>query len=114
VKLSYFTDPIQLDLDVATSLGIVITELISNAYTHAFPDGPGEIVVTMRAIPEGAWLSIVDNGTGFVETETKRRGVGLVRRLLGQVGATLSLQSDQGTTWTVNFPVPEIMPVPAA
>jgi two-component sensor histidine kinase len=114
VKLTYFTDSIQLDLDVATSLGIVITELVSNAYMHAFPDGPGEIVVTMRVIPKGAWLSIADNGTGFVEAETRRRGVGLVRRLLGQVGATLSLQSDQGTTWTVDFPVPEILPVPAA
>jgi two-component sensor histidine kinase len=114
VKLTYFTDPIQLDLDVATALGIVITELVSNAYMHAFPDGPGEIVVMMRVIPKGAWLSVADNGTGFVEAETKRRGVGLVRRLLGQVGATLSLQSDQGTTWTVNFPVPEILPVPAA
>jgi two-component sensor histidine kinase len=114
VKLSCSVDSVQLDLEVATSLGIVITELVSNAYLHAFPDGSGEIQVTMRAIPNGAWLSVVDNGSGFVEVETKRRGVGLVRRLLEQIGATLSLQSDQGTTWTVGFPVPEISPVSAA
>jgi two-component sensor histidine kinase len=110
VKLTCSVDPVKLDLDVATSLGIVITELVSNAYMHAFPDGPGEIVLTMQAIPNGAWLSIADNGSGFVEVETKRRGVGLVRRLLGQIGSTLDLQSDHGTTWTITFPVPEIVP----
>ena len=88
------------------SPGIVITELVSNAYMHAFPEGSGEIDVTVRVIPGGARLSIVDNGVGFVEVETKRRGVGLVRRLLEQVDATLSLQSDRGTAWTINFPVP--------
>jgi len=111
VKLTCSVEPVSLDLETATSLGIVITELVSNAYMHAFPEGSGEIDVMMRVIPGGAWLSVVDNGVGFSGIETKRRGVGLVRRLIEQVDATLSLQSDRGTAWTINFRVPEISPV---
>jgi two-component sensor histidine kinase len=102
---------VRLDLDVATSLGIIITELVSNAYMHAFA-GPGELRVTLSvAPPGGAVLSVIDNGVGFTEvTGTKRRGVGLVRRLVEQVGATLSLRSDQGTAWTIGFTLPEPSP----
>lgn len=112
VKLTCSADPVNLDLEVATSLGIVITELVSNAYLHAFPQGSGEIHVTMRAIPGGVRLSVVDNGVGFVEVESKRRGVRLVRRLLEPVRATLSLKSDRGTAWTIHLPVPETSPIP--
>ena len=108
VRLTCSADPISLDLEVATALGIVITELVSNAYMQAFPDKSGDIHVTLRATPEGALLSVSDNGIGFVEVETKRRGVGLVRRLVNQVGGTLTLSSDQGSTWSVAFPVPEL------
>jgi two-component sensor histidine kinase len=105
VRLTCAVESVRLDLDVATSLGMVITELVSNAYLHAFPEGSGLIQVTLRAVSEGAVLTIGDNGVGFVGTETKRRGVGLVRRLVEQVGATLSLRSDPGTEWTIKFPV---------
>jgi two-component sensor histidine kinase len=105
VSLTCSADAVLLDLEVATSLGIVITELVSNAYMHAFPEGAGEIHVTMQKTPNGASLSVNDNGVGYVEVETKRRGIGLVRRLVAQVGGTLNLTSDQGTTWTIDFPV---------
>jgi two-component sensor histidine kinase len=88
--------------------------LVSNAYLHAFPNGPGAITVTMRAHPGSAVLSISDNGIGFVEKETKRQGVGLARRLVEQAGATLSLFTDHGTTWTIDLAVPDVTPLLAA
>lgn len=107
VKLRCSADSVELDLERATSLGIVVTELVNNAYLHAFPEGPGEIRVVVRAAPGGVSLSISDTGVGFVEeVETKRHGVGLVRRLVTQVGGILSLRADAGTTWTIDLPVP--------
>jgi two-component sensor histidine kinase len=100
-----------LELDAATALGIVITELVSNAYLHAFPARSGEINVTVRVSPGAAVLTVSDNGIGFVEIETKRRGVGLVRRLVDQAGATMSLHSDKGSTWTIELAVPEVAPL---
>ncbi len=125
VKLRCSAHSVELDLEMATSLGVAVTELVSNAYLHAFPErtdaeGPGpertgEIRVVLRATPEGASLSVGDNGVGLVEeVESKRHGVGLVRRLVTQVGGTLNLRLGGGTTWTIDFPVPSGAPLLAA
>ncbi len=113
IKLVCNAVSIQLELDVATALGIIITELVNNAYLHAFPESNGEISVALKVISGQPVLSIADNGVGFVEEETKRRGMGLVRRLVEQVGGTLSLASDHGSIWTIKLAVDEISP-PAA
>jgi two-component sensor histidine kinase len=102
VKLTCSVGQVILDLEPATSLGIAITELVSNAYLHAFPEKSGEIDVTMHVALGSGWLAITDNGVGYVDVETKR---GLVRRFVEQVGGTMSLRSDRGTPWTINFPV---------
>jgi two-component sensor histidine kinase len=114
VTLTCSAAPITLDLEMATSLGIIVTELVSNAYTHAFPERLGTIHVDLSTTPGGASLSVSDSGTGFVESETKRRGVGLVRRLVEQVGGTFSLRSDHGTTWTIDFVPSSAAPLAAA
>lgn len=93
----------RFELDEATALGIIITELVNNAYLHAFPGGSGEISVALRVTPDGTSLSIADDGVGFVEVETTRRGMGLVKRLVRQVGGSLTLQSNPGTTWTITL-----------
>ena len=37
------TKPLALELDLVTALGIIVTETTSNAYLHAFPNGPGTV-----------------------------------------------------------------------
>jgi two-component sensor histidine kinase len=113
IKLKCSVESVRVDLDEATALGIVITELVNNAYLHAFPDGAGEISVALRVTPDGTLLSIADNGVGFVEVETKRRGMGLIRRLVQQVGGSLSLQSNRGSTWTITLAGNEVGPLAA-
>lgn len=114
ITLACAIESLHIGLDDATAMGIIVTELVNNAYIHAFPGGSGEISVTLK-IPAGeATLIIADNGVGFVEVETRRRGMGLVRRLVQQVGGTLSRQSDCGTRWTIRFPVAEALPRTAA
>ena len=98
--------PLPLDLDSVTSLGIVVSEIISNAYLHAFPGRPGKIRVTLKRSPMGATLTISDDGIGFVEPpSSKRHGLGLVRRLMEQIGGTVSVLSKQRTEWTLSFPI---------
>ena len=51
-------------------------------------------------------LTIADDGVGYVEARSsKRHGVGLVRRLMEQIGGAVSVSSNQGTLWTLAFPV---------
>jgi two-component sensor histidine kinase len=105
IKLAYVVEPVRISLDAATSLGIIITELVNNAYLHAFPRGIGEISVALGVEASRMLLSISDNGIGFVETQTQRRGMVIVRRLVGQIGGTLSLRSDHGSGWTIDLPI---------
>jgi two-component sensor histidine kinase len=100
---------VRLDLDAATALGIVVAELVTNSYDHAFAGGKGAISVAVRA-PAGeghmAVLTIADDGSGFTaEANSKRHGLGLVRRLIEQVRGTVKLEARAGTLWTINFPV---------
>jgi len=111
VTLTCDSDVVILDLDVVTALGIVVAELVSNSYDHAFPDGKGIIDVSVRRDPGNgamASLTIKDNGQGFEETSgNKRHGLGLVRRLAEQVRGTANVASGAGTTWTIDFPMHE-------
>ena len=101
-------EPLFLDLDTVTALGIVITEIISNAYAHAFIKRRGEIHVMLTRDNGNATVVIKDDGVGFVEpTTSKRHGLGLVRRLIEQIEGTVQVASDQGTTWTFIFPISE-------
>jgi two-component sensor histidine kinase len=99
-------EPLLLDLDSVTALGIVIAEIVSNAYIHAFPGRVGTIRMALTRSATGALLTIGDDGVGFVEPPTsKRHGLGLVRRLMEQIGGAVRMVSDRGTEWTLAFPM---------
>jgi two-component sensor histidine kinase len=113
VTLTCDSDAIALDLDVVTALGIVVAEVVTNSYDHAFPDGrQGSIVVTVhRADGDGdiATITISDDGTGFkAKAENKRHGLGLVRRLVEQVRGSAVVDSKHGTVWTIKIPVERV------
>lgn len=109
VTLTCDSDSLILDLDVVTALGIVVAELVTNSYDHAFPGGTGSSIVSVRRAAcddDMATMTISDNGTGFKsKAESKRHGLGLVRRLIEQVRGTAIVDSRHGTVWTIRFPV---------
>ena len=112
VTLTCNSDAIILDLDVVTALGIVVAEVVTNSYDHAFADGKrGSIIVSVRC-PDGdtATMTISDDGAGFLaKAESKRHGLGLVRRLVEQVRGSASVDSDHGTVWTIKIPVERVV-----
>jgi two-component sensor histidine kinase len=108
VRLSCEDHSVILDLDTATALGIVVAELISNSYDHAFPNGDGKITVILRYIAgtDAAILEIDDDGVGFAGSlESPRHGLKLIRSLIAQVHGTMSVNSDNGTHWKIRLPV---------
>jgi len=115
VTLECHADSMMLPLNPVTVLGMIVAELVTNSYRHAFPTTDGAIVITLaRNGSSEAVLSIQDNGVGFLaKGETSRRGIGLVRKLIEQMGGTMDVQSVAGTLWTLTFPVETVQPAPA-
>jgi hypothetical protein len=58
---------------------------------------------------DSATIVFADNGIGFVDSgNNKRNGLALVKRLIEQIGGSATVRSDNGTEWTLKFPVPAI------
>jgi two-component sensor histidine kinase len=116
VDLVCRAESLLLPLNDITVLGMIVAELVTNSYRHAFPNMGGTIMLKLaRAVNGRAILSIRDNGVGFVTTgTTTRRGIGLVRRLIQQMGGTVEVHSNHGTHWTVAFPVEANLAVPVS
>jgi two-component sensor histidine kinase len=94
-------------------MGIVVAELVTNSYDHAFNGGRGAIRVSVHHDLEnacGAIMTVGDNGQGFETVPgSKRQGIGLVQRLVQQVSGTAVLTSDHGgTLWTIRFPLDDL------
>lgn len=108
IVLSCEAEEVILDLDVVTSLGIVVAELVTNSFDHAFPEGRGKISVTLEQVSgsDRAVMTILDDGVGFVpQAGSKRHGLGLIKRLVEQVDGTVDLVGTDGVFWTIGFPV---------
>jgi two-component sensor histidine kinase len=116
IKLTCDADSILLDLDTVTALGIILAELITNSYEHAFSTNEGSIAVSIRApasAPGTATMTVSDDGSGFLpKYESKRHGLGLVQRLAEQVRGTAKVTSDSGAVWEIRFPVTAMPPIP--
>jgi two-component sensor histidine kinase len=98
-----------LGMDSAIPCGLIINELVSNSLKHAFPAGKkGEINIAMsRDSGDGITLVVADNGIGFPQgldfLNAESLGLQLVATLVGQLDATISLNRNSGTEFTIKF-----------
>ena len=98
-------DAILVDADTAVPLGIVLTELITNAVKYAFPaPRSGTILVQARRSQPG-WMELVvrDDGIGMSSLREGSLGYGLVRSLVQQIRGEIDVRSDAGLTVTISF-----------
>jgi two-component sensor histidine kinase len=113
VVLEWSLAPLQLTPDQALPLGMIVNEVISNAFKHGFPNGKtGKVEIALTRPLEGneAVLTIADNGVGMGETPAG--GVGLGTRLINGLGGQLQgktsvERSAEGVRFELRFPVTE-------
>jgi two-component sensor histidine kinase len=103
-KLEVKADPLQLPIESALSLALVLHELVTNAVKHAYPPGkPGKIMVRFRVLADGSSeLSVTDFGVGmpldFDLDKTKTLGLVLVQRMAQSLHSRMQIRSRQGET----------------
>jgi PAS domain S-box-containing protein len=99
---------LELDTERAIPLGLVVSELLTNAAKHAYPSdgisGGGEVRTAVGLAEGGFEIVVSDSGVGMGASASSRARLGstIVRALVGQIGATMEVMSapGQGTrTW---------------
>lgn len=108
--------PTTVTPDQAIPLALLVTEGLSNALKHAFPQGrPGRVDLRLRHEGEDAVLEIADNGVGYEDGDgggwvSGEGGLGLtlIRMLARQIGGTVELTTGpDGTCLRLPFRRPE-------
>ena len=100
--------PLDLDVDTAIPLGLIVNELLTNAIKYAFPGADaGAVVVQMsRAAGNRYHLVVADNGVGKDVTAGPRGtgfGTRLVELLTRQLGGELTERGDEGVRTELIF-----------
>ncbi len=116
VQLAFSLTDMALPAETAVPLALIANELLSNAFRHAFggaSDGNIRIALdyatpSVEGEPgEFAELSIVDDGVGlpagFDFTTTESMGLFLVNVLARQLGGSVEIQRDSGTSIRLSF-----------
>lgn len=109
IQVEVEASKIQFDIDTAIPLGLIVNELVSNAYKYAFDKrDSGKIKIKIRAINAIDYeLDVNDDGNGlpagFDPKKSKSLGLKLVSILSRQLRGTMSFNSVHGTSFTVRF-----------
>lgn len=99
-------EPVTISTDKAVSIGVIVTELLTNAYKYAYPDDAlGEIRVLLRRRQDGGVTLVVeDDGIGWNGVgEAKGTGLGtrMISAMTQQLGTSVAYGDGQGGTRTI-------------
>ena len=112
VHLKTELEPVTMGVDLAVPCGLMLNELVSNAFKHGFPEGMrGEIKLTLRRDLNGRYtLCVQDSGVGIPAgldlKKSQSLGLKLVRLLTQQIRGSFELiKCDRGTSANLHFEV---------
>jgi len=136
ISLYLNLDRVYFDKDAVVPCGLILNELLSNTFKHAFPgEQTGEVRIeltgeagtelgyasgtTGRVIGQPVWaagavvrLLVADNGIGLPEgfdwAASQSLGLRLVRTLARQLEAVVEMKSAAGTVFAITFPAAEV------
>ena len=109
-NLQYYLDSevVLLHLDIAVPLGIVVSELFTNALKHAYHNIENPTLnVSLKSQNKEFELLIKDNGVGFKEDfhleNQSTLGMEIITTLIDQIDGDLFIYNDNGACFKINF-----------
>lgn len=113
IQLELDIDKIELNINQAVPCALILNELLSNAFKHAFENiQNGYIKVIIKQHNNQVDCKISDNGKGlpqdFAQQNGDHLGFTIVKTLIKQLDASYQVNGQSGTTVQFSFPVKEI------
>lgn len=103
--------PIRHDVEKIIPLGLIINEIITNSFKHAFKETENPLIkITINQSNQNNILTISDNGSGF-EKKENYNGMGLsivkalTKQLHGNFEIKKTIDSKSGTTSILEWPI---------
>lgn len=103
-------DNFRFNIDMSIPLGLLINEIVSNSFKHAFPDGRnGEIFISIKKLQNNNYEMIIkDNGIGITDNKeilnSKTLGINLIMALVDQINGSIEIKNDTGFEYSIKFP----------
>jgi len=101
-----------LNIDTAIPLGLLVNEILTNSFKHAFKGMQGgQIDIHVNTLGKNVDLTIKDNGIGlpsnYLELMKKPTTLGfeLISILVEQLNGTLEINNSNGTEYKLNFTI---------
>lgn len=114
--LQFLASQTRIGTDFAIPIGLIVTELVINAYKYAYPDGDGPIRVKAERTNDLITVQVQDDGIGVTEDDWRRGGgIGskIVLAMVEKIGGAINIESARsGACITITFtavdPAPEL------
>lgn len=110
VKIECEADAVSLHADQAVAVGLLITELVTNAAKHAYDDACGRVLVSARAEGDSVVMTVCDFGKGLppgfdlTNRSSASLGVQLIRTLARSLDGVVEVRPGEGACIAVTFP----------
>ena len=109
-KIEYISkvNDISLNSSQATSLGLIINELVNNTVKYAFPDNnPGNIQIKLKRIDKNIEVEYRDNGVGIPDSvdfeNPNSLGLIVIQNLTKQIDGKIEFSNDNGVCVKIVF-----------
>ncbi len=111
VRTRVDADSVSVTINDAVPIGLILNELITNAFKHAFSGDDGAILIILRETGDGRCsVTVADDGVGMPPDEERAAGTTLglvlIEALVRQLGARMEiLRPGKGTEIRITFPL---------
>jgi len=105
VRVTKQLEPMSVDVDAAIPIGLIVTELLTNAFKYAFPARRrGEVRIGLASRSGNGEVTVMDDGVGL-PVERDGSGFRIMQALVTQIEGDLELLTRTGTRWILRFPL---------
>lgn len=111
ITIDYNMDKLEIEVDIAVPIGLIVNELLTNALKYAFPGGRnGKIMISLFRNQQKLNLEVSDNGIGKSNAYSLPEsgfGTQLIQLLTLQLDGKMTQKTKEGTIISFEFQLPK-------